>query len=404
MSWLERINTGMKITTGDTAQYYPKWINANKSAEYNYSEFIFKGVTGSFVSRRLPKGRRYNLDIIFEGADCLEVSDAFNKSADNPKAWTIEHPVYGQIVVQPTDLKVDNSVYNITKFQCSIIETIGVKAINTGVSAPDAIVAQAVRVQSTFTETFAAEIPAPEASLVQSMTANVNSLYNSISAKISDSVDFTNFTNAYSQVNNLLNTTITDSANLIGQIQDLAAFPANFAGTVYNRLVLLGLQFQGLYAGIATPHQKRLYENNAGTSILAMCVASVTNYDYVTRNNVLSAVTVILDSYNTYLANLDALQSNVGGNVDSYIPDPDSITGVSDVVQFTLASLFSIAASAKQQRTLIVKEDTNLILLAYQLYGLLQDDSTIAALKADNNIGLQEALSIKKNRQILYYV
>ncbi len=404
MSWLEKINTDMKITTGDTAQYYPKWLNARKDKEFNYAEFLFKGVKGSLVSRRLPKGRRYNIEIIFEGADCFEVSDAFDKSSENTKAWTIEHPVYGQIVVQPLGLSFDNSIYNITRITGTIIETIGSKALNTGISAPDTIVANAVRSQQVFTDTFAAEIPTPETSLLQAMTNNVNNLYSSISSKIADNTDFTNFTNAYNQANTLLTSVVVDSASLIGQIQDVAAFPANFTGSVFSRLDFLSTQFNTLFVNLLTPHKKRLYENNAATSILGMCVASVTNYDYVTRNDVIGAIDVILDSYNTYIANLDSIQSTVGGNTDSYIPDADSLSSLAEVVQYTLASLFDIAASAKQQRTMVLKEDTNLILLAYQLYGLTADDSTIKTLQKDNNIGLQEMLTIKKNRQILYYV
>lgn len=404
MSWIEQINTDFKITTGDTSQYYPKWFNAKSGKVFNLSEFNFKGVTGTLADRRLPQGRTFPVEIVFDGPECLTIAAAFSKSADNPKAWTIEHPIYGQIVVQPKSLELDNSDLNVSRFFVQLIETIGTKALNTGVSAPDKIVADAAVTQQKFTDTLAAEIPVPPVSTLQAMTDKVNALYDSISASIADEADFTAFTNAYNQANTLISATEYDVTALVAQIQAVAYFPSGFVGSVYNRLTLLATQFVRLFDSVVTPQNKRLYENNAGTTVLAMCVASVTDTDYITRTNVLDAVTVIVDTYNEYIANLDTIQTPNGGDLDSYIPDADSITDLTDLVRYTVASLFDIATSAKQERTMYAAEDTNVILLAFQLYGLLADDSTIDTLIADNDIGIEEILQIEKGRRIVYNV
>lgn len=405
MSWIERINTDFKITTGDTAQYFPKWLNANKSVEYNTAEFNFKGVSGSLVSRRLPKGRRYNIEIIFDGADCFDTSDAFDKSAANSKAWTISHPVYGQIVVQPLGLSFDNSVYNITKITGQIVETIGTQALNTGVSAPDIVIASATASKQLFAETFAAEVPTPLVATTQVLRTNNDGLFNSIKDLVSDATDFTALTNIYNQANNALNSDINDVVSTISLVQDVAFAPVYFVGKVAKRLAFLQLQFESILASLGiTPQKKAAYENNAAACVQAMCAASMTNTDYITRNDVLDAVGVILGTYNQYVTNLDALQTDTGGEITSYVPNANAMFTLSDLVNYTVASLFDVAASAKQQRTMYVKEDTNLILLAYSLYGLIPDDSTIDALKADNSIGLNELLEIKKDRKIIYYV
>lgn len=404
MSWIESINTDFKITTGDTAQYFPKWFNAKLGKNFNLSEFNFKGVAGTLVDRRLPQGRTFPVEIVFDGAECFEIAKAFNKSADNPKAWTIEHPVYGQIVVQPKSLELDNTSFNVSRFFVQLIETIGTKALITGTSAPEKIIADAKVTQQKFTDTLAAEIPVPPASTLRAMTIKVNNLYSSISDAIAEEVDYTAFTNAYNQANAFISATEFDVTALVAQIQDVAAFPADFIDTVYNRLTLLVTQFGKLFTNATAPQNKRLYENNAGTSVLSMCVAAVTNYDYVTRTNVLNAVTVIVDTYNTYLANLDTIQTLNGGDLDSYIPDADSVTSLTDLVRYTVASLFDIATSAKQERTLYTAEDINVIELAFQIYGLLPDDSTIDTLIADNDIGEEEILQIQKGRKIVYNI
>ena len=87
-------------------------------------EFNFPGVSGSLVSRRLPKGRRYALELYFQGEDNTTIADAFETSADDPRPWTLSHPLYGQLTVQPLSLSFDNSKMNSTRVTGTVVETI----------------------------------------------------------------------------------------------------------------------------------------------------------------------------------------------------------------------------------------------------------------------------------------
>jgi len=73
------------------------------------------------------------------------------------------------------------------------------------------------------------------------------------------------------------------------------------------------------------------------------------------------------------------------------------------LVNYTISNLFNIAINAKQERSIIVEDDTNLVALAHRFYGLAPDDSTIEDLMLGNKIGLSELLIIKKGRKISYY-
>ena len=92
MSWLDQIKNDLTIVTGDGKRYTPLHINAVKEKEYNTVEFNFPGVSGSLVSRRLPKGRRYALELYFQGEDNTTIADAFETSADDPRPWTPQPP------------------------------------------------------------------------------------------------------------------------------------------------------------------------------------------------------------------------------------------------------------------------------------------------------------------------
>ena len=123
MSWVTKIKTDFIITTGDNAVYRPDWLNAEKEFEYNLTEFNFPDTAGSFIDRREVKGTRYALTIIFQGEDNLDISSDFKASADNRKAWIIEHPLYGRLRVQPSSLKFDDTKINATTITGVVIET-----------------------------------------------------------------------------------------------------------------------------------------------------------------------------------------------------------------------------------------------------------------------------------------
>ena len=116
-------------------------------------------------------------------------------------------------------------------------------------------------------------------------------------------------------------------------------------------------------------------------------------------------IDIITTAWNDYVRNLDDVQSTNGGREGSYIPDPTPVYGLGRLINYTITSLFTIAAGSKQQRTMYVADDITLAGLAYKVYGDLQpDDSTITLLRETNEIGMDELLIIQKGRKIIYYV
>ena len=118
----------------------------------------------------------------------------------------------------------------------------------------------------------------------------------------------------------------------------------------------------------------------------------------------LSVIQQLTAAYNGYINNLVALQSLTGGEIDSYIPSSASITSLQLLVNYTISQLYQISAGAKTQKTYTLPYDDNLINVAYKLYGADPDDSLKQTMIANNNIGLNEILVLKKGRQIIYYV
>lgn len=414
MSWLDKVQNNFTITTGEGSVFNPNWLNASKQKDYNVAEFEFPLVPGTLVTRSLPKGRKYLIEIYFQGDDHLDESSRFEKAADDPRYWKISHPFYGLIYVQPLGLHFDNSKYNVSKITGMVIETIVEQFPKGSVDPIDKINFDQSALDEERANYFETVESAPSIAVVNKLTADVKSSYLKMVPIINLDIDASDYFNKYnSALSSILNITGQVSTTML-VISDFYNAPIKFTQSIQSRITGLVNQYLALrndILNIFTNHPEQFsaelavtYEVTAGTIISAIAVASVTSMDYGSRNGVIDAIDSILTSYNTFIQDLDTMQSSTGGEPDSYMPDVQSMLDLNSLINFTVSSLFIVGLNAKQERSLYIEEDSNIILLAHRLYGLQVDDSTIETLIANNKIGLNELLIIRKGRKILYYI
>lgn len=406
MSWLDQVNNDFILITGDAEEYKPNWMNASRSVEYNVSQYEFPEVSGTLVRRRKPKGTKYNLEIFFQGDDHLELSEAFRVSAEDSRAWTIIHPFYGAIIVQPLNLNFDNTNFNVSEIKGTIVETITDNSPKITVDPTDKIVQDKATVDEIMAASFE-ELPEYPVELEVEMTDKVSNLYDlgKIAIELNEDAE------AYFNLFNNANTAILDLTNeplaAIRAVQSLATYPSQFVTSVQNRIDTLVSQFNKFtetIEALTSPQLKTNYEVTAGTVVTTLMLASISDAVYDSREDVFSVMEDILSIYDEYLVNLDSLQTTTGGDPDSYTANAGSIIAMDELVNFTVASLFEIALNSKQERSILCESDTNVIILAHRFYGLQLDDSTIDKIIANNKIGLLELFQIRKGRKIIYYV
>lgn len=406
MSWKDNNTLELSISCGDGKVYTPDYLNARLLTPFNISEFDFEGIPGSLIVKGQPKARRYSVEFIFQGEDHLTVSAAFRDSADKPGEWTVNHPKYGQLIMQPLDLEYDNTVENITRITGVLLETISNKKLRPEVDAPQKVADQFQVTKQQLADNIGDEVPTFRVNDIQQLRANVNGFYERISATIGNAVDYTQFTNTYNDLNQLINNSIFNSVELVGQAQEILAFPALFVDTAVNRVQILFDQLIYLFTVTqgSARSLKKIYENNAATVVGAMCLASITNYSYGNRKEVMGVIQNLIDGYNNYLANLDAIQTLTGAELTSYIPDATNMIELANLVNFTVSTLLDIASNSKQERSYILPENSNMILEAWKLYGLKDDDSTLDLFMNSNELTVDELLLLKKGKRVIYYV
>ncbi len=407
MSWIEKIKANFIITTGDGKSFMPLWNNATKAFEYNVAEFEFPNLPGTLVRRTQVKGTRYNIEFYFQGENHLDQALAFETSARDPRAWRISHPLYGDITVQPLGFVQDNTKLNTSKFTGQVVETITEDSPRLGSSPVDKINEDKIVCDEIFAGSYANNV-VPTATDINSMNANTANYYakGAKVAKVPDSETYFNlFNDAKSDILNATDAPL----KAMQSIQAMINAPAQFATDINTRLNLLIDQFSSLRSTIVnifSPNAKKLYENNAAALVSAMAVAAANPLedDYGNRSKVISVVERIIGQYNLYISDLDDLQTPNGGLPDSFIPDASSLIALNNLMNYTISNLFNIALNAKQERTIYLEADSNLLILAHRFYGLDVEDKTLTELIMNNNIGLSEMLQIKKGRKLVYYV
>ena len=406
MSWIERVKNEFIITCGEGSIFKPKWVNAVKTREYNVTQFNFPEVSGTLVKRNQPKGRKYGIEIYFEGDDNIDVSTAFELAADDPRPWVISHPYYDRIVVQPLSLNFDNTKYNSTKITGTLVETIVDTNPKTTIDATDKIIADQANLNVVFEESYENDV-SPLIDDVNQMNKNNNALFLEGEKIITDTVDFENYFNAFNSANSAILNATNEPLIAIRTLQSVVNAPALFAIGIELRINTIKTQLDDLVksnSGVKERSLKKLFENNSGILVSSMCLALVTDINYSHRNQVINLIEGLVDDYNDYLLQLDTIQSKNANSPESYIPDFKSQLLLNDLVNFTVSNLFEIAIDSRQERSIILESDSNIINVAHRFYGLDLQDSTIEELISTNDFGLNEYLGLKKGRKIVYFV
>jgi hypothetical protein len=409
MSYTENIEQRYRIITGDGSTFEVLWKNAEKSYEFNIAQFEFIETPGTLVDRREVKGRTFPIEIYFTGDNHLINSSSFERASLDKRPWTIEHPLYGRLVVQPISLIFNNSEsISYTKITGVVMETITEASLLVTESPVDVVIELNDLSLEEGAAGFSTVPPSPA-----EMQANANLFYEQGSRIADNQQQSETYFNQFNSAQAAILNATTEPLAAIREVQALIEAPARFVTSVNNRLNVLTSQLTSLITSITniipgnlSLAQKVLFENNAGPLISAMTLAASTpqDDDYRNRTAVIGAITTIVNNYNAYVSTIDSIRSGVPGNPNTYTPFSTYQNSLNTLVSYTVSTLFQIAANARQERNFILTDDDNLITLSHRFYGPSVDDTAVNEFRTINNIGLSEILGLKKGRSIIYYV
>lgn len=402
-SWKERLeNIKFSITTGDGKVFYPIWKTAEKSKDFNTSEYDFINVEGTFVDRKKPRGSRFPLVFYFQGEDNIDQCNVFEESANDNRIWTIEHPFYGVIKGQPTNLKRNDSNYNVTEVTVEFFESITDDYPLAKTSIVDATKSKVDELNDVCLDQLV-ENASPQ-------TSDIGQVKESV---IQSSAKFTPDTESFNSYKNTVKTAIKSADNLVldaenslRDIQKVINEPAEFVGSVKDKINGYLESYKILKASVTNLFDKYFFESQASSILAGMCLASVnpSDDDYIVRDDIVLINELISDTYDDYVTTLDGLHVSIYDVDSSFTANPLIQSNLNTLILSTLNNLFLLSFDARQERLFELTEDSNLIILTHRFLGLDPDDANIESFRKINKIKNQELYKIPKGRVIKYFV
>lgn len=417
MSWQEKIKNSIFITTGDGVKYeFKLWIEPSQEIEWNATEFDYINIPGTDVDKQNVRGRKFPLRLFLQGDDHLDQAERFRLSLNDKRFCILDHPYYGLINVQILSLKINNADLNISEFTGTAIETITDTTPITDIPAIDYIELKKIDLDA-LAENELTVIPTITETNTLKMSINQN--YNAGLKIATIPEQAQDYFNAFSTASNAVDVITASPILAMRTVIAMITLPAKFEATVKSRIQTLLNQFSYLRRTVigtgnniivTSKAAKQLYTIQGLTLISSMAIAAVTgnnrtgNRDYTNANSVLEIIDIIKNSYETFLSDLGLMQSANNGSPSSYIPGYTSVFVFTQLISATIANLIDIALNGKREISVILLEDSNIILLTYKYYGLDAAGTNIQAFVDNNSLTWRDTLIIKKGREIFYYV
>lgn len=397
MNWLDRINDiELEIITGDGQSFKPLWKEARKNVKYNTEGFDFVGVEGTYVERKKQSGNQFPVLFYFQGEDCIEQARKFEYAARDSRAWTIIHPIYDSILVQPLSLEFDNSVLNISKITGIVWETINWKYPLHELNVKITIVRIKKDIDIRNAEVFENNIDITSPDLTDDALLSCDIIGKSYEI----------LTNVFEKVNilkDLLRSASAAAQNILSlplyfmqQIQNLINFPFLIKQNIefkINQVIDNYNDLKDVIVGVNDNNELYAAYSFSLLSTICQIAASPEDVDYNTRQDVLNTIDKIIILNNDIINTFDDI---------SYQPDANLSLQLDRIVNTTVANLYDIAWNARQERSFILEKDNNIVNLAYKYFG--KGDENLQKFIDVNILTKDELLQINKGRKLIYYV
>src|SRR5882762_2672693 len=240
MGWQDNVeNTIFTIRTGDGKLYTPDLpVNYETIKEFNAATFEFIDQPGALITRKLVRARKFELIFYFQGAQNIETADAFDKSANDPRAWVVRHPQYGDITGQPISIRRNDAKLNATEITIDFWETITTTFPVVFIATAD----QVVKLQTIF-HTISPINYASKVNLKPADVSMATDFATDITAIIKKSVDQINYTSFITDVNTMMDTVnnlILAPVDAITAVHNVILQPSKFELSVGLRIQMIG--------------------------------------------------------------------------------------------------------------------------------------------------------------------
>ena len=415
MPWQDRL-TDCTYTSPSGAVFTLEYENVKRSQKKKTTAFEFVSSNDVYIQDNGVGAKAFPLVVYFSGEDHDTQANEFFEALAERGAGELQHPIYGLRIVNSTDKieQVDNlkSGANQSAFTITFIETITDLYPSAQLNADEANKKASYNFDAAKAEEFSKgvklESVAEEQSLIEQISDKVGSVEEAMAPLVDGVAETERFANDLTNsITNGIDVLIGTPLTLASQCTQLVKTGANTATLIGDKLEAYG----DLLNDIVSPDKTTTTPtyNNVGAntvqvqdlfaaSEVSAIALSIANEDFETREEALSAVESLQESFFNYLEWKDRNTAAVGIEDEG-----ESYEALLD--QFTKAVLSTInsAIGLQRMRNVILDRDMLVLDFAYKHFGTTES-AAVEKVISMNNLDNEEIWTIPKGRLMRYLV
>jgi hypothetical protein len=421
MSYTERLQPQITLTSPSGLVFEAKWSGNNVTAEKDLGIFKTPGVKGLKIQDLEISAFSYPLTIFFDGPDNDRNADLFVNTLANDKGnWTIIHPVKGEKTLQLVSLSEavqPISSAGITEVTTDWIEITGDISDVTAAQLSGLAIAQNGNLQNTAADqivTVVGQDTADQTGRLKNAVENTVTAFNLTLQTITDTVS-----EVQAQANSIkrsidstLEETPIDVLSIAGQIQSLVNLPnlveldLNSKIDTYIRFKDRIFEFSPESDGIAQINTAAVQEMALTACLGAVGVASVSSV-LISRQNVIDSIDKNFDLFEDITDGLDDIQELYADEpiIFSYFSQSQSYADASLMNAVTVAYLLKSSFDLAVEKKIILTRQENPVMVAMREYqGPGENDENIALFYSSNCLTGQETYLLPVGWEGVVYV
>ena len=416
MVWQTRLREAAYTSPGGTRLTY-LYERATEEYDQKGGAFQFASADGTYVQPLGVSSRRYPERIIVTGDNYdLEAEQWMNILGERGEGL-LEHPVHGRkqvipvgairrtegIVEDANQAFIDVQFFVTTGLLYPNEQNDPTSQVVTAVAAADAAAAAQLagaQYRATIVE---------QATFIDRLNSGLDTIRDNLQP-IYDTVDTVQrqVEQVQDSINTAINVLVRDPIALAAQVQQLAALPARIVSQAGDRLDAYGNLVRQLTGSSDADNNPR------PVRVLASSRADLYATDLVASSAAVSqALAVINTEYDNQPQAIDAAEQVLQtiDELSSWRDDSFEVTGEIDngiawqaaqaALALTAGAVIQIANDLRRERRVVLTSDRNIVELAYELYGSVDD--RLNDLINDNALAGDAVIEIPRGTEVVYY-
>ena len=433
-NWYDRLKPNLKLKSPKKKKFEAKWREDQMVVEKRVGLYDLPKSVGTIAHDYGTRSKTFSIPFYFDGKDCDLKAMAFSAAIRESGTWEIDHPLYGLYVLQPLKITVITrpiEAGNIIEINSEWIEPIDEKTGKTGRELAGIVDELSVDVNNGIVDRFMKALKTGTNAYdnaTKRATKGIQNLSDAIFAPLVAPIDAANalFISTQNALNDIQLATVFQAEQLIGQLQNLLQIPVASSRDLQAREG----PFQDFAAAAFALTSKDRTDEESAVNELLVCEAALAavlvaraqiiittelqgidvsgnnRIGVVSRQDAITAINNLKDTYEATVTVLDALQIIYENKMidDQYQSFVGTYALMARLIDTTVAYLLSVVYDLSVERIIVLDRPRSPVDLAISEYGGLGfNDYYLDLLIASNKLTGDDIFIIPATREVKIY-